>query len=191
MEKQPEQPQESVVSNASTTPETTTPEVATSKIDEKKLQAYMQTLQAEENFPLAIVAAVITAFIGALLWATITVATEYQIGYMAVAIGFIVGYAVKFTGNGISQKFGILGAVFAFVGCILGNFFSIIGFVANSEGLGYFEVLGMLDYSLIPEIMGDSFSIMDLLFYGIAIYEGYRFSFRNITEEEIMANAAS
>ena len=30
----------------------------------------------------------------------------------------------------------------------------------------------------------ETFDFMDLLFYGIAIYEGYRFSFRNMTEEE-------
>jgi hypothetical protein len=38
--------------------------------------------------------------------------------------------------------------------------------------------------------MKDSFSPMELLFYGIAIYEGYNFSFRKITEEEIIANTA-
>ncbi len=36
-----------------------------------------------------------------------------------------------------------------------------------------------------------TFSPIDLLFYGIAVYEGYRLSFRELTErdaEELMAN---
>jgi hypothetical protein len=33
--------------------------------------------------------------------------------------------------------------------------------------------------------MTATFSVMDLLFYGIAIYEGYRFAFRKIRPEEL------
>jgi hypothetical protein len=42
---------------------------------------------------------------------------------------------------------------------------------------------------MVPEVMMDAFSPMDLLFYGIAIYEGYKFSFRQITEEELLTPA--
>jgi hypothetical protein len=35
------------------------------------------------------------------------------------------------------------------------------------------------------ELMSISFSPMDLLFYGIAVYEGYKFSFRRMTGEEM------
>jgi hypothetical protein len=39
--------------------------------------------------------------------------------------------------------------------------------------------------------MIDSFNGMDLFFYGIAIYEGYRFSFRNLNEDELVTNASA
>jgi hypothetical protein len=35
--------------------------------------------------------------------------------------------------------------------------------------------------------MATTFSPMDLLFYGIAVYEGFKLSFRKITHEEIRA----
>ena len=35
------------------------------------------------------------------------------------------------------------------------------------------------------EIMKETFRPMDLLFYAIAVYEGYKFSFRQISEEEM------
>ena len=57
--------------------------------------------------------------------------------------------------------------------------------VANAEGLGYIETLVGIDYSLVPTAMKESFSIMDILFYGIAGYEGYKFAFRVFTNEDL------
>ena len=145
----------------------------------------IETLRNEQNFQSAVIAGLITGLAGALLWATITVITEYQIGYMAIAIGFGVGYVIRRFGNGIDPIFGYLGASIALLSCMLGNIFGIVGFVANAEGLGYIETFLGLDYSLLPTIMADSFSVIDLLFYGFAIFEGYKYSFRKITEEEI------
>jgi hypothetical protein len=34
--------------------------------------------------------------------------------------------------------------------------------------------------------MRATFNPMDLLFYGIAVYEGYRFSFREITKKDLI-----
>jgi hypothetical protein len=73
---------------------------------------------------------------------------------------------------------------------LLGNFLSVIGFAANAEGLGYIETLGLIGYSLKPGIMISSFSPIDLLLYSITIYEGYKFSFRQISENDL-ANAVN
>lgn len=120
-----------------------------------------------------------------MLWGIITVATGYQIGYMAVAIGLGVGYAVRRFGKGIDPIFGMMGAALSLFSCVLGNFLSIIGFVAHTEGLDYVETLLLIDYSFVPALMTESFSLIDLLFYGIALYQGYKFSFRVISEEDI------
>ncbi len=159
-------------------------------INQVKLDQYIEQLRLDQNLPFGLISAFIASIAGASVWAVITVSTEYQIGYMAVAVGFLVGYVLRYTGKGIDKIFGISGAILALFGCLLGNLLSIIGFVANSEGLGYFETMSLIDYAVVPEIMMETFSPMDLLFYGIAIYEGYKFSFRKITEEEIIDNAA-
>lgn len=166
------------------------PQAAASILDEGKLYQYREMLRLEQNLPLALVGGVVAAIIGAVLWAIITVATNFQIGYMAVAVGFLVGYTVRFAGKGLDQVFGILGAALALGGCILGNLLTLVGFIANDEGLGYVQVLLGIDYSLVPSAMMATFSPIDLLFYGIATYEGYRFSFRQVSEAEILANAA-
>jgi len=159
-------------------------------IDQEKLDRYLEQLRLEQNLLFGIIAGLAASVAGALLWAVITVSTGYQIGYMALAVGFFVGMAMRYTGKGMDKIFGIAGAVLALFGCLLGNFFSIVGFVANSEGLGYFETLSSINYGIVPELMAETFSVIDLLFYGIAVYEGYKFSFRVITEKEIMQNAA-
>ena len=139
--------------------------------------------RAEQNLPVGVVAGLGAALVGAVAWAAITFAMEYQIGYMAIAVGFLVGFAVRL-GKGTDKIFGIVGAVFALAGCLLGNFLSIILFACKQEHMNVFTALTTLDYTKVPAIMSDSFSPMDLLFYGIAVYEGYRFWFRPMPAPE-------
>ena len=141
-------------------------------------------LRSEQNLLIALLAGIVAAILGAVVWAAVTVTTEYQIGYMAIAVGFIVGFAVRL-GKGIDKIFGIIGAVLALFGCALGNVFSIIGFVSKQQHVDFISVFSRIDYVKLPQIMTDTFSVMDLVFYGIAIYEGYRFSFRRLTPEDL------
>ncbi len=145
----------------------------------------LKKLRLHQDFYYALIGGLIAVLISAVIWAVITVATEYQIGYMALAVGLLVGFTVRFFGAGIDKKFGYLGAVLSLLGCLLGNLLSQVGFIAQYQSLGYFETITYLDFSTILSIYKDSFSPMDLLFYGIAVYEGYRFAFRKITSEAI------
>lgn len=187
MENQVEQPA-AVVENEIT--ETTVlPEPAAGQINEDKLASFLEQLRLEQNMPLAIVAGLAASLVGAIVWAIITSVTGYQIGYMAVAIGFLVGFAIRTFGKGIDKIYGIMGAAFSIFGCLVGNFLTFAGYVSKDQGIGIVDTLLLIDYSLVPEAMIETFSPMDVLFYGIAIYEGYKFSFRKLTEHEILANA--
>ncbi len=144
-----------------------------------------QKLKLEQNLPIGLLVSFSAGLIGAFIWAAITVATEFQIGYMAIAIGAAVGYSMRLVGKGMDPIFGLSGALIAVFSCLLGNIFSIIGFVAKSEGLDYLDTLLLIDFSVLPTVMAENFSPIDLLFYGIAGYEGYRFSFRVFTENDL------
>ena len=157
-------------------------------IDQEKLNVYMEIQKLDQNFPMALMAGLLAALVGAIAWAAVSVTTGYQIGYMAIGIGLLVSYAVRYFGKGFDQIFGITGAALALLSCLMGNLFSIIGFAAQVEGMGYSQIFSILNFSLVTDLMIDSFSPMDLLFYGLAAYEGYKFSFRKLTEEEILAN---
>jgi hypothetical protein len=133
-----------------------------------------------QSLAFAIIAGIAAAIIGGIAWAVVTLTTEYQIGYMAVGVGFLVGFAVRL-GNGSTKIFGYVGAVLALLGCVLGNLFTLIGYHARAEKIDVLTALSSIDLSKVPEAMASTFNPMDLLFYGIAIYEGYRFSQRKLS----------
>jgi mannitol-specific phosphotransferase system IIBC component len=157
-----------------------------SYLDVEQLEKLKNHLESEENLPLGMIAGVGAALIGAIIWAVVTVVTEYQIGWMAVGLGFLVGYAIRKFGKGVSKKFGIAGAVCAFGGCLVGNLLSICGFLATQESVPLLMVVTnvFLQPAIAVELLQVTFNPMDVIFYAIAVYEGYKFSFRQITQQE-------
>lgn len=152
----------------------------------EKLSAENKLLfKSQQNLSKAILLSLIVGVLGGVLWGIITVVTNFQIGYMAIAIGAGVGFSMRYFGKGIDQIFGISGAIISVLSCVLGNLLSIIGYVANSENLNYIDTLLMFNYGETFNILSLSFNPMDIVFYGIAAYEGYKFSFRVFTEKDL------
>jgi hypothetical protein len=160
-----------------------TPAVA--QIDPQKFNLLLDRLHSEQNLAAGAAAGLVAALIGAVVWAVVTYVTHYQIGWMAVGVGFLVGYAVRLVGKGIDKTFGIIGASLAFLGCAVGNLLAMCALVAKQENISLLTILANLDLIAAGQILLEMFQFMDLLFYGIAIYEGYKFSFRQITEQEM------
>lgn len=52
-------------------------------------------LKKKESYPLGLIIGIIAGFGGSLLWAFITVSAGVQLGYMAIGLGALVGYAIK------------------------------------------------------------------------------------------------
>ena len=133
-------------------------------------------LPAEGNLPFAVAAGIVAAIVGAAIWAGITVATEYQIGWMAVGVGFLVGIAVRQFGKGSTPVYGVIGAALALAGCLLGNVLTLVAFYGIGEEISFFAALGAVDFARVPAILIETGSPIDLLFYGIAISAGYKTS---------------
>ncbi|MGD9505397.1 MAG: hypothetical protein AB7W37_10815 [Syntrophobacteraceae bacterium] len=128
------------------------------------------------NLPLGIITGVLAAVIGAVIWALVTVTINYQIGWMALGVGFLVAYAMRLFGGGSNPSFGAIGAVIALMGCIGGNILTIVLLVANHENIGVMTVLARLSPQVVMGILRETFQPMDFLFYAIAMYEAYKFS---------------
>ncbi|MEO8269880.1 MAG: hypothetical protein ABI557_09170, partial [Aureliella sp.] len=103
-------------------------------IDHAKAEALFVQLVQQQNFPLGVASGVAAALVGGAAWAAVTVATGYQISWMAVGIGFLVGFAIRSTGKGLTKSFGYAGGALALFGCLLGNFLTMSGFIAQDAG---------------------------------------------------------
>ncbi|QIK61192.1 hypothetical protein G7050_15645 [Dysgonomonas sp. HDW5A] len=133
----------------------------------------IEELREQQNFPLGLIGGVVASFLCIFIWTLITVLTKYQITYMAIGVGFAVGFSIQKLGKGITPVYGILGAVLALLTCFVGNFLSSVCLIADELNYSYSEMFSSLDVDTSILIVKETFQFMDIVFYGIAIYTGY------------------
>lgn len=138
-------------------------------------QPAIEQLDDQPNLFMGLIGGVIAMLVGALVWGVITYVTEYQIGWMAIGVGFLVGIAIRFFGRGKTIAFGVSGAVLALIGCLLGNLMFYAGAIAQEESMSFLEVffLLLLNPAATLEIFTLAFDFRDIFFYAIAAYVGF------------------
>ena len=145
----------------------------------------IEKLRLEQNLPGALIGGGAASLAGAALWALVTILTQYQIGYMALGVGALVGLVIRYFGKGMDNTFGIIGAGFALFGCLIGNFLSVVGAVSIEYHIDFFKILSVIHLKDILIIMKETFSPIDVVFYAIAIAEGYKLAIRKFTEKDL------
>jgi hypothetical protein len=138
-------------------------------------QPAIEQIDDQPNLLMGLIGGGVAMLVGAAIWGAITYFTEYQIGWMAIGVGFLVGIAIKFFGKGKSAMFGISGAVLALIGCVLGNLIFYSGVIAREESVSFLEVFFALLISpaALIEVFTIAFNFMDIFFYAIAAYVGF------------------
>jgi hypothetical protein len=101
------------------------------QIDKLTAQQNLQRLREEQNLPLGILGGAVGAILGAILWALITILFDVQIGYMALGVGLLAGGGVRLLGKGLGKHYGVVGAVMAVLGCLLGNVLAAVGIISK------------------------------------------------------------
>jgi len=135
-----------------------------------------------ENFFLALLAGIVAAVIGAALWMGIAVTAAKQfsfipIGVMAIAVGALVGFAIRVAGNGRGVIFGLLGAVLAFLGCLGGDVLTVIQ-QSTGPSLNFIDALKATDLSQLVQNIFAKMDVITYVAYGIGVYEGFTLSRR-------------
>lgn len=116
------------------------------------------------------------AIAGAGTWAAITVYTNYQIGFMAVGVGYLVGLTMRKFGHGHSSLFGGIAAILAVLGCVTGNLLSACAFAADELQVSLGTILKVLSPSAALGLLQEGFSPIDALFYFLAVSAAFRTS---------------
>lgn len=154
-------------------------------IDPEDRERVLLHLHATQRLIPAIVAGCVAMLVGAAVWAAIGVFTHSEIGWIAIGIGFVVGMAVRVAGRGFDVRYAVIGASLSLAGVVLGKFFAACGNFARSENIPFWDVLQHFPYQEFPAFMRQSFEIMDLLFYGLAVWCGWIYARRKLEEAEI------
>jgi len=128
------------------------------------------------NLAFALGAGVIAALLGAALWMGITVATGLHIGYVALAVGAMVGFAVRVAGKGDTLVFGIIGAVLTLIGCLLGQVAAETQLAATQASIGFFDVITSVGLVQIVTLVVEHTGPITYFIYAIGIYEGFKLS---------------
>jgi hypothetical protein len=138
-------------------------------------QPTIEQLEDQPNLLMGLIGGAIAMLVSAIIWGAITYFTEYQIGWMAIGVGFLVGVAIRFFGRGKTLIFGISGAALALIGCLLGNLMFYSGVIARQEGASFLEILFffLVTPAAAIEVFTIAFDFKDILFYAIAAYAGF------------------
>ena len=148
-------------------------------MNENPVTPIPETIRAEpqrnsENIVVGAAAGLAAALLGAAVWAAVTYFTKYQIGFMAVGVGYLVGWAMRRAGNGHSTAFGVVATVLAILGCLVGNLLSSCAFIADETQVPMTSILRILTPSVAMEILREGFTAIDALFYFLAIGAAFR-----------------
>ena len=124
----------------------------------------------------------IAALVGAALWAVLITVTNYKIGFAAIGIGLLVGFATQ-RSRSIDSRLPIIAAALALLGCVLGDIFATAHDQARLGRADGYDVSTWAILKIFAEhpdalrqVYADYFKPMDLLFYAIAAYEGFKFA---------------
>ncbi len=162
------------------------------QVDPLKKQMLLQSLRENQRLGPGISMGFLAAVLGASVWALISELTNHQIGWMAVGLGFGVAYVVRTVGKGIDRVFGYWSAGLSLLGCVLGNVLIIAIEVSKQEQMSFTAVLFtvLLHPTLLFHALAATFNPIDLLFYALTLYYGYKYAFRAITADELNSISA-
>jgi hypothetical protein len=93
------------------------------------------------SFGRGVAAGVGAAAAGALLWAVIGVLTGFQVGFVAVGVGYLVGAATARYGRTGATSTMAASAVIAFAGAVVGHLGSVYASAIHETGLGLTTVI--------------------------------------------------
>ncbi len=139
-----------------------------------------QALEAETknpNLPPAILLGIVAAVAGGLIWYAIVALTNYQLGIVAVGIGYLVGLAVM---HGAGRKRGpalqAIAVVITLIAMVVGEYFVVRHFAVKAlaeEGVTGIPILLPAKAMFELVFLGVKEDLLTLLFWAIALWAAF------------------
>lgn len=164
----------------------------TIQIDPVKLQHYIDLRRSQSYLPLAVVAGLIGAGLGAAAWLGITAFSDFRATWMAIGVGLIVGWMVRISGRGIDWTFGATAALMTAVGSTAGALLAGCWAVARESTKAEFvDLLTHMTTDLALRILGSTVTHVDFAYLGAGMIVAYWFAIRRITRDDLAQLANS
>jgi hypothetical protein len=129
---------------------------------------------AQPNLAAGVIAGLLAGLVGAILWGGFTALTHFRIGYLALGIGVLVGYAIVQVGQVRTPAVGATAAVITLVACAAGDTGSIYFQAAHESHLSVGTLLSLSSpFTVFREDI--SHNAFGLVFFAIAAWAAYRY----------------
>ncbi|MDF3147518.1 MULTISPECIES: hypothetical protein [unclassified Streptomyces] len=126
---------------------------------------------ARNNIALGIVAAVVAALVTAGIYGGIVGATEYEIGYAAVGVGFVIGFAAGKIG-GANPALPMVSAILSLGAVYLGQLIGIAALGADELGVSVTTVF--TDYfDVVTKVWSEDADALTFVFLGIGAFAAF------------------
>jgi hypothetical protein len=128
----------------------------------------------------AILAGLVAAIVGGVVWGLIVKWTDYEVGFVAWGIGFLVGLAVVTATRGArGPVFQVVAILCALLGIVVGKYLSFVWVLQEvaeraTQGAVDFPVFSLDTVDLFLDELGTVFDWIDILWIGLAVYTAWR-----------------
>jgi hypothetical protein len=128
----------------------------------------------QPNLAAGVVAGLLAGVVGAILWGGFTALTHFRIGYLALGIGVLVGYAIVRVGQVRTVAVGVTAAVITLVACAAGDTGSIYFQAAHDLHTSVGNLLSVSNpFTVLREDL--QHNAFGLIFFAIAAWAAFRY----------------
>lgn len=138
--------------------------------DKQRNYKLAANLIAQQNFAAAIIIGAGATVLAAALYGILTAIWNFSYGFVAAAIGIIIGISMQYLGRGIETKFAVAAFLYTIAGCVLGNLFRVIMSMSIGSATSPLEVWRTNEFSLLAGRAQSYISLIDLVFWFVAVW---------------------
>lgn len=149
--------------------------------------AVADKLISEQNFSAAIVVGAVATVLAAVAYGITVARWPLSHGFAAAGVGTVIGLSMGFLGRGISMKFAVAAASYTVAGCVLGNLFRVVMHMAQGTATSPIDVVRMNSISMLAERALDNVSLIDLVFWLVAVFAAVFLARRPLSRSERLA----
>jgi hypothetical protein len=157
----------------------------TFEVDKSDFSKHWQYLKKRENLLMGTLWSLGAALVILAVWLVVMKVTGHpeKIGWMTLAEGFGIGFAMQHFGKGVSPQFGIVGGAISFLAWVIGNFFTGALIFSRLKNVSLTVLLSHTDFSMVSIFLRAVIGPIDCILCAAAVYTAYYFGFKRVAPD--------